>query len=157
MPDFLITFIASILIWLMYAGLVVMWVIDGRIKREQALHALFSSIIAWIIAQMIKTILDTPRPFMVNGEPPMTLTSHTDPAFPSAHTALAFSLATSVWLHDKKVGATFVVLALLVGFGRVLANVHYPIDIIGGGLVGIVIAIAFDRLHLFEILKRLKG
>ena len=41
-----ITFAASFLIWLMFAGLLVLWIIDGKIKKEEALHALFASLIA---------------------------------------------------------------------------------------------------------------
>ena len=52
-----VTFLASILIWLMFAGLVFMWVIDGRIKREQALHALFATLIAWTLTLMIKSLI----------------------------------------------------------------------------------------------------
>ena len=98
----IITFAASFLIWLMFAGLVVLWIIDGRMKKEQALHALFASIIAWVLTQMIKGLLPTMRPFQLNGTMPMTLTIPFDGSFPSGHTATAFALAVSVWLHNKK-------------------------------------------------------
>lgn len=152
--SFLATFLASILIWLMFAGLMVLWVIDGRIKREQALHALMASFVAWAVSEMIKSLLPIPRPFQVNGTLPMTLTIPFDSTFPSGHAAAAFGMATSIWLHDKKVGYIFGFLASLVGFGRIISNVHYTSDVLVGILVGVIVAFIVDRVHLFKLLGK---
>src|SRR3989344_7831995 len=106
-----ITFLASFLIWIMFGVLVVLWIIDGRFKKEQALHALFASLLAWVLSQMIKNLFPTIRPFQMYGTIPMTLTVPLDGAFPSGHTATAFGLAVSVWLHDKRVGILFIICA----------------------------------------------
>ncbi len=149
-----VTFLASILIWLMFGGLLVLWIIDGRIKKEQALHAFFASLLAWTIANMIKSLFPTLRPFQVNGGPVLTLsTYHSSGAFPSAHAAAAFALATTVWLHDRKLGLLFVVAAFGVGVGRVLGNVHYLIDIVGGGVTGAIVAFAADKLHVYSLVS----
>ena len=108
-----VTFLASILIWLMFAGLLVLWIIDGRIKKEQALHAFFSAILAWTVANMIKSLFPTLRPFEINAGPVWTIsTYHSSGAFPSAHAATAFALAFTIWLHDKKLGIIFLLSAL---------------------------------------------
>ncbi|OGM26589.1 hypothetical protein A3D00_03705 [Candidatus Woesebacteria bacterium RIFCSPHIGHO2_02_FULL_38_9] len=148
MEKILIIFLASILIWLMYIGLVFLWVVDGRVRKETALHAFISSVIAWIFSQMIKTLIPTPRPFVLNGRITETLTVFRDGAFPSGHAALAFALATTIWLHNKKLGILYLIGALVIGAARVLGNVHYPIDIVGGAVIGIVIAFVIEKLHL---------
>lgn len=149
MQDILITFAASYLIWIMFFGLGILWLIDGKIKKEQVIHALIASFLAWLLAEFVKQIFHTPRPFQLNGLPPLTLTVPTDPAFPSGHEALAFGLAVTVWLHDKKVGILFVALAVLVGIARILADVHYPLDIVGGAIMGAFIAFLIERFHFF--------
>ncbi len=151
--NYLIIFLASILIWVLFVGLFVLWVIDGRVKKEQVLHSLFSSGIAWVFANMLKEIWHTSRPFVANGLPLKTLTNNTigTYAFPSAHTAVAFALAFTIWLHDKSIGSAFLVVAFLIGAGRILGNVHYPIDIMGGALLGVVVAYLVEKLHLFKI------
>lgn len=154
--NFLITFLASFLIWIMFFGLWIVWVIDGKFRREQVLHAIMSTVFAWVITQMLKSLFPTLRPFEMNGNPPLTLTVPGDGAFPSAHTAAAFALATTMWLHNKKEGAVFVIVALVVGLGRILGNVHFPLDIIGGAVLGIVVAFAIDRLHLYNLLTNRK-
>ncbi len=155
MSNILVTFLASFLIWVMFASLLLLWIIDGRIKKEQAIHAFIGSIVVWILAAMIKTFFPTIRPFYMNGYEALTLVPPSDASFPSMHSAVAFTIAFIVWLHDKKTGTIFVLMAILVALGRVLANVHYPIDVIGGAFFGVVCAIVMDNLHLFNFVKKL--
>lgn len=148
MSNLVIEFLASFLIWLMFLGLLILWAIDGKIKKEQVLHALVASLFAWTLAEIIKRLIPTTRPFMVNGEMPLTLTVNNDGSFPSGHTSAAFALATTIWLHDRKVGWAYIIAALIVGAARVLANVHYPVDILAGAILGFVTAFGVERLHL---------
>lgn len=149
-----VTFLASFLIWLMFAGLTFMWVIDGKIKREQALHALASALVAWVLTFMIKSLLPQPRPFVFGDLQPLTITLPSDnSSFPSAHSAVAFALATSVWMHNKKLGLRFVVAAFLVGLGRILSNVHFLHDVWVGAAIGIVVASMIKKVHLFKLVK----
>lgn len=148
MPNLLITFLASFLIWFMFGLFFALWVAGGRIKKKQVIHALLATFIAWFLSQLIKTLFPTLRPFMLNNLPPRTITVHADAAFPSAHTAVAFGLATSVWSHHKKAGIAFILTAALVGIGRVLGNVHFVTDILGGAFIGIIVALVIDRMQL---------
>ncbi len=152
--SFLVTFIASFLIWFMFAGLLFLWIIDGRIKKERALHAFFASLIAWLLSQVIKNLIPTLRPFEINGSMPMTLTIPFDSSFPSGHSASAFALATSIWLHKKKEGLFFIICAVLVGWGRILGNVHYLRDVLAGVAVGITVAYIVEKVHFFKLLKK---
>lgn len=145
--DNVITFLASFLIWFMFAGLVVLWFIDGKIKKEIVKHALFASIAAWGLSQMFKSLIPMERPFISNGSLPLTITIPSGNAFPSSHTAIAFAIATTLWFHNKKLGIVFVTLALLVGVGRVLGNVHYPLDIAGGAVLGASAAFLLEKIH----------
>src|SRR3990172_133041 len=114
----IVTFMASFLIWIMFAGLLVLWLIDGRIKKEQALHAFLSALIAWVIAEMLKNLIPSIRPFKIYGNTPLTFTIPTDNSFHSSHAAATFAIATSVWLHDRRLGMIFVMGAILTCAGR---------------------------------------
>jgi undecaprenyl-diphosphatase len=156
-PDgsFLSTFLASFLIWIMYIGLFVYYLIDGKIKKEQVIHCVFVSLVAWIVAHMIKDILPATRPFRINGSPPLTVTVHsTDSSFPSGHAAAAFALAVSLFLHDKKIGTVYILAAILVSLGRVITNVHYPIDVVAGAILGMFTALAMEKVHLGRFVRR---
>jgi len=138
----------------MFLGIFVLWVVDGKIKKEQALHALLSSLVAWMVVEMLKSLTETARPFVVNGADPLTLTVPNGYAFPSAHTAIAFAIAITIWLHDRTVGYVFLALAVLVGVGRIIANVHYPVDVIGGAVIGIIVALLIENIHPERLLKK---
>lgn len=154
MDDIAIEFFATFLIWILYAGLLVLWLIDGKIRKEQVLHALVAGAIAWTIAFLLKKFFPTVRPYVLNGRETDVLVPPTDGAFPSSHTALAFSLAVTVFLHDKKVGVWYLLAALAIGTARVLANVHYPVDILGGALIGTLVAVVIEETHMFKLIPR---
>ncbi|NIT03555.1 phosphatase PAP2 family protein, partial [Candidatus Saccharibacteria bacterium] len=61
-------------------------------------------------------------------------------SFPSGHTTFLAALGTASFFTDRWVGVTVIILALLTGMGRVLAGVHYPVDIVGGFLLGATVA-----------------
>lgn len=147
-------FFATFFIYFLFVGLGVLWLIDGKIKREQVVHALFAVFIAWLIAELIKYFFPTLRPFAINGREVDVLIKPFDGAFPSGHTAEAFALAVTVFMHDRKVGWWFLASALLIGVARVLANVHYPIDILGGAFLGTIIAVVVERLHFSDLVNR---
>lgn len=143
----LVTFLASFLIWFLFAGLVILWLIDGKIKKEQAIHAFLAAVLAWLLAEMVKSLFPSLRPFKLNGYSPLTVTVPTDSSFPSSHEAAAFATAMTIFLHNKKLGVVFILGALLIGLGRILANVHYLFDILAGAGIGVVTSVAVRRLH----------
>lgn len=152
--DLLVSFCASILIWLLFAGLVVLWFIDGRIKKEQVVHALFASLIGWLIAIVIKHFFPTVRPYLLNGGEVDVLIPPINGSFPSEHMTIAFASAVTVFMHDRKIGWYFLGTALLIGTARVFANVHYPVDIAGGAFVGTLAAVLVEKTHLFNLLPK---
>lgn len=157
MTDEVVIFFASILIWVLIAGLLFVWLIDGRVKKEIALHSMFAALLSWGVAKMLKDLIPSTRPYLVNGTIPMTLVPPSDSAFPSTHTAIAFAIAISLWLHDKVLGTLFVAMALAIGIARIFSNVHYPLDIVGGAVVGSAVALLVDRLHLYKLVRKLRS
>jgi undecaprenyl-diphosphatase len=149
----MITFFASVLIWLMFFGLVVLWIIDGKHKKEIVIHALFACFFAWVISESIKHFFPTLRPYAVNGLDPLTLTIPIDGAFPSSHTAVSVALAVSIFKHNRKIGMLYIVMAGFVGIARIMAYVHYPLDIIGGAVIGVIIAPLTSSRHFARLLS----
>ena len=59
-----------------------------------------------------------------------------DPSFPSGHTLCAFMMATLLahWFPRHKI--VFLVIAGLIGWTRIYLGLHYPTDVIAGGILG---------------------
>jgi undecaprenyl-diphosphatase len=150
----MITFLASVLIWLMFFGLIVLWVIDGKVKKETVVHAIFACLVAYIITELIKTFIPTLRPFQYSGGLPLTLTIPGDASFPSSHSAVGFALAVTILKHDKKIGILYLIMAGLIGIARIMAHVHYPIDIMVGAVIGVLISTLTSSKHFVRLLNR---
>lgn len=58
-------------------------------------------------------------------------------SFPSGHTAAAFALAIAMFGAIPMVAPALVLVAILVGYGRMYLGVHYPIDVLAGVFVGV--------------------
>lgn len=83
------------------------------------------------------------RPFMVHEQVHLLIEkSGLEKSFPSDHTAIAFALATILFLHNRRWGIVAYVIALLIGVGRIYVGVHYPTDILGGIVVGLLSGVA---------------
>ena len=80
------------------------------------------------------------RPF-VDHDLSLLFYQPTDSSFPSNPAAVAFAIATAVFLAHRRMGLALFVLAFLWAFSRVYAGVHYPSDVLAGASLGIVMAL----------------
>ncbi len=158
MINIVILFTASILIWLMVLGLIILWLFDGKFNKELVLHAIVACLFAWIGSLFLKDIFDTTRPYVTEGVKYLVfwIPSFEAGAFPSGHAASSFALSITIWFHDKKVGSFYIFASIMIGVARVIANVHYPIDILGGAILGILIAFLIEKIHIIPTNKKLK-
>ncbi|MEK7128261.1 MAG: phosphatase PAP2 family protein [Patescibacteria group bacterium] len=92
--------------------------------------------LAWVFAKILKILFHTQRPFEMFSQV-QSLFSETGYAFPSGHTMVASAIAFSIFFTHKKVGYIFIFFALLIGLARIIAGVHFPIDILGGFVLGL--------------------
>jgi len=92
--------------------------------------ALLSFPIAYLLAFIAGHLFYDTRPFVVQHVEPL-IPHGADNGFPSDHTLVAMVAATTIFVYRRKLGVFLGILAVLVGVSRVMAKVHYPIDIIG--------------------------
>ena len=86
------------------------------------------------------------RPPLVYLDPrPLVSTPHTG-AFPSGHSASAFACATVIAWASPRLAVPAFVLAALVAWSRVYVGVHWPLDVLGGAALGVLVATALLRL-----------
>lgn len=99
------------------------------------------------IVHIIKSLFPTLRPYAVWGLPQPTPVNPWE-SFPSGHAAYAFVIAATIWLTDDKFGKLLLFLAMLVGLGRVILMVHFPIDVMVGALIGSIVAYLVYRISV---------
>ncbi len=156
--DNLIVFLATTFGYLVILGTIIFLIVHRDMKLEKgSLASLIfrireiavffaSGLVGWLLVEFFKAAFSHPRPFIVFSEiSPLFIHGGTD-SFPSGHATFFASLATSIFLYHKKAGYILFACALLVGLARIIAGVHFPLDIIAGYILGIVMAILFNRI-----------
>ncbi len=87
------------------------------------------------ITELLRFVWNRPRPFVALNF--MPLITESSASFPSGHATFFFALAAALFAVNRKWGWWFFALALLNGFARIYAGVHWPSDVLGGAVVGI--------------------
>jgi undecaprenyl-diphosphatase len=74
-----------------------------------------------------------------------------DPSFPSSHALNNFAVAALLGVIDprKKLGRWLYPIAFIISIGRIYEGLHYPSDVVGGGMIGITLGILFAMLFEF--------
>ena len=61
-------------------------------------------------------------------------------SFPSGHTQTVFAAVVYLSLLQRRWAPLFLSLAIAVGLSRIYMGLHFPLDVLGGGLMGVVLA-----------------
>lgn len=146
--DMAIIFMAK---WYAFAilALLFMYLFEHRDNPKKGVRDLFvvsaTAVSAYIIAYLFKDIFGTLRPFDANPLV-VSLVSESGHAFPSGHATFFMALASALWFYHKQLAVFFGISALVIGFARVAAGVHWPIDILGGLFLGYAIGVTLYQI-----------
>ena len=120
-------------------GLCVLISKDKKTDLRKASVAIGSGLAAWVVAEVLKATLLSPRPFLfLSGVTPLFL--ETNSAFPSGHASFFGGLAFSLLFSKFPRANIFMIGAVIVGITRVMGGVHWPGDIVGGLTLGFISA-----------------
>lgn len=146
-------------LWIAIAVLLLFFHKTRRAGIAMLVALLFSLLIGNVV---IKHWIMRPRPFVTYPN----LTALLDPgdqwSFPSGHTFSSFAAATALCFYHRKSGLAAYIPALLIGFSRLYACVHYPTDVLAGLVLGVLFGLLAAWLtdHIidgFHYLRLRKG
>lgn len=126
--------------YLLYITMFLMFVLafKGGVKEKKALILTVLAIpLAILLIKVIHLFYLEPRPFVTYHFSPLT-DNIPDPSFPSRHATLSSVIAFSYLYFKSKWSYLFLIIMFWIGLSRIYVGVHYPMDIAGGFLVGII-------------------
>lgn len=117
-------------------------VISAKAKYRKCSITMLIGLIAGVLIGnlLIKNAVHRDRPCWIIDIQNMLIDNPQDFSFPSGHTLSSFCAASILFYYDKRLGIPSFGVAILIAFSRMYLYVHFPTDIIGGALLGIIIA-----------------
>jgi len=111
---------------------------------------IFLPSIALFFALMLglKTFIFIPRPCTpcLDGAASCNPFCDTDSSFPSGHSGTIFVVFTSLYLTIRKRSSlALFIIPILVSFSRIALDVHTPLDVLAGALLGLIIPVLASK------------
>ena len=88
------------------------------------------------LSLLLREWIGRERPPFVYPEPEPLVSVPRTGAFPSGHASTAFACATVIAWASRRLAAPAYVLAAAIAWSRVYVGVHWPLDVLGGALLG---------------------
>ena len=119
--------------------------------QQESYKALVNIAISTAVSQLLKISIQRTRPALAYP----TIVYEAEPigsatySFPSGHTTLAFTYATTLTLQYKKwyVAVPAYLWAGSVGYSRMYLGKHYPTDVLAGAVLGTISTLLSDKLN----------
>lgn len=124
---------------------VIYWTLDKKFGEYIA----YSVLTSVLLNNTIKDIFKMKRPIGEKGIRTLREQTATGYSFPSGHTqnASSFYGAMAIYLKKRVMHIIATIMIILVGFSRLYLGVHYPKDVIVGGILGVLTSLICYKLY----------
>jgi undecaprenyl-diphosphatase len=109
------------------------------------LRVAISILVAEMVSGLLKAAIERDRPPLANPDPEPLVRLPATHSFPSGHATVSFACATVLGLAIPRLRWPLLALAALVALSRVYVGVHYPLDVLAGGVLGVVLGFIVVR------------
>lgn len=154
--DKLMPFITDVTHW--YLVYVLLWFIilfkGGKYRIGLAIGMiLLVTISDQISSNLLKNLIERSRPCKVLENVHLLVTCTDSFSFPSSHAVNNFAAAMFFTFFYRKLKWILFSVATLMALSRIFVGVHYPSDVVGGALIGILIGYILAVLYNFLLIK----
>ncbi len=115
-------------------------ILSGEPKMTAFASALALSA-SHIPVHILKQLFPRKRPYLMIEETKFPANPLQDHSFPSGHTTAIFAVVTPYALFIPQLSFVLIPVGLLVGISRMYLGLHYPSDVLAGGILGSITGI----------------
>jgi membrane-associated phospholipid phosphatase len=117
------------------------WIVDTRLGFRAFMVLLSTD----VVGMAFKHLFHQPRPYWIGDVKQMGV--ETSYGIPSTHASDSFAVWGFLAYEVKRrwLWITAVVLVLLISFSRLYLGVHFPHDVVGGWLIGLLVLVLFVK------------
>ena len=153
--DALEIFLANYLPYLLMLFLIacLFWPQENKRQNRQMVFLAITSALAarFLLKTAILFFYQRPRPYIALPSTHKLISSGVSESlqsFPSGHVIFFFALSAVVYSFNKKLGAFFFICSAIMGIARIFVGVHWPSDILGGAVLGILVGVVAKWLYV---------
>lgn len=130
--DHWLLFYLATFVWLFWKG--------GKVGRICAVALILAvALNDAVVTKFLKEFFERERPCRALDGVRILVGCGPGKSFPSAHASNNFAAAYVFSNYFPKITILFYAIAALMAFSRVYVGVHYPADVVGGAVVGMVV------------------
>lgn len=134
----ILNFVNSIITKLVYCLYPILLIIIGINDDPRFWKVLLIPGVSFLLLSIFRNYYNAPRPYEVLDITPIIHKDTKGKSFPSRHVFSIFIISMAFYYIIPTMGIVLMVLGLVLGIVRVLGGVHFPIDVIVGGAMGIL-------------------
>jgi membrane-associated phospholipid phosphatase len=129
-------------------GLLALLALRRPEERSPALRAMAAGVVAWIVSDVLKLLVERPRPCLHQ----LSCGTH---SFPEGPGMVLAAVAVAIWPSSRAITLVAAVCALADGLVQLAYGSHWPSDLLGAWIIGGVCGFAVPRIA--QTLSRTQG
>jgi undecaprenyl-diphosphatase len=139
LPEFLYPPVWVVMQFGSFWAIVVVGAVALAFRRFRlAVGLAIAGVSVYLLAEVLKAIVDRPRPAALLVDVHIRGAVPTGNGFPSGHASVSCALAMIAWLwFGPRLRWTFLAAAVVVCLARIYVGAHLPLDVIGGAGLGV--------------------
>ena len=133
------------IVWILLA---IILIIVPETRKHGVVLVIALLINAILCNVILKNLFHRTRPCDINTAIKLLIARPVDFSFPSGHTSVSFAAVSALFFSGKRrLWKPALVLAVLIAFSRMYLYVHFPTDILGGIVVGVVAGYLAGKIY----------